>query len=208
MSLGEQIAFTFIDYSTAFDKVSHEFLDDTLAEARAPVKVRAMFRAVYAAATSYTIVPVPAPDGKSVKSDVFHIKRGVVQGDITSPLYLILVLQLIIGRHDTLAVKGVSFANTILHTLGYADDIALIDNGHNDSIHLATERVTSIAQGSKKDTDRYDATISIPKTKVLHVRSQSQVNKTTCTEASKVCNASFELWTSLLQEVRIPNSCG
>ena len=140
MALGERIALMFVDYSAVFDTVSHKFLDEALADDRAPLKVRAMFRAVYAAATAYT--KVPAPDWKSVKFDVFDIKRGVVQGDITSPLYFILDLQLIMKRHDTLAGKGVPFANTILHTLGYADDIALIDNGHNDGILLSSDRVS------------------------------------------------------------------
>ena len=47
MSLGESIAITFIDYTAAFDTVSHKFLDEALAEAGAPIKARAMFRAVY-----------------------------------------------------------------------------------------------------------------------------------------------------------------
>ena len=84
MSLGEAIAITFIDYSSAFDTVSHKFLDEALARAGAPIKVRAMFRAVYASASAFTTVP--APDGKKIRSDVFKIRRGVVQGDITSPL--------------------------------------------------------------------------------------------------------------------------
>ena len=79
MMLGEKIALTFVDYSAAFDSVSHKFLDEALAEANAPIKVRAMFRAVYAAASAHTTVP--APDGKTVKSEIFPIRRGVVQGD-------------------------------------------------------------------------------------------------------------------------------
>ena len=49
MSLGKDIAITFVDYTVAFDTVSlsHKFLDKALKEAGAPAKVRAMFRAVY-----------------------------------------------------------------------------------------------------------------------------------------------------------------
>ena len=42
---------TFIDYSAAFDSVSHKFMDATLAIAGASRKSRAIFRAIYAAAT-------------------------------------------------------------------------------------------------------------------------------------------------------------
>lgn len=47
MQCGEAIAVTFIDYSAAFDTVSHKFLDKALEEAGMSNKVRAMFRAVY-----------------------------------------------------------------------------------------------------------------------------------------------------------------
>ena len=35
MELGENITLTFIDYSAAFDSVSHKFIDHTLKTARA-----------------------------------------------------------------------------------------------------------------------------------------------------------------------------
>ena len=135
---------TFIDFSAAFDTVSHKFLDTALSEAKASRKVSAMFRAVYSAATAYTTVP--APDGKRVKSESFEIKRGVVQDDITSPLYVILALELIMKNYDTNPNKGVSFAGIMLHTLGYADDVALIDYGDEDGILRASERVTCISR--------------------------------------------------------------
>ena len=182
MALGESIAITFIDYSTAFDTVSHRFLDETLAEAGAPVKVRAIFRVVYSSASALT--SVPALDGMKVKSDVFCIRRGVVQGDITSPFYFILTLELILRRHDAVVAKGVSLTNTILHSLGYADDVALIDRGDTIGIQRATTRVTSIADGSRDDVDME---ISVSKTKVLHVRRQDSVSATTSDEAKKVC---------------------
>ena len=182
MALGESIAITFIDYTAAFDTVSHKFLDEALAEAGAPIKVRAMFRAVYSSASAFTTVP--ASDGRKVKSDVFGIRRGVVQGDITSPLYFILALELILRRHDAIAGKGASLGSTTLHSLGYADDVALIDQGDQVGIQRATARVTGIANGSRDDTDME---ISVPKTKVLHVRRQDSVSSTTSDEAKKVC---------------------
>ena len=99
----------------------------------------------------------------------FTINRGVVQGDITSPLYFILALELILRRHDQFPDKGVTFGEVLLHTLGYADDAALIDYGDEDGVSMATLRMTAITQGSKDDADM---DISMPKTKVTHVQTQ------------------------------------
>lgn len=178
LAVGKAIAITFIDYSAAFDSVSHRFIDVALKEADISTKVRAMFRAVYAAASAYTTVATA--DGKQVKSDTFTIDRGVVQGDITSPLYFILALELILRRYDLFAAKGIPLAGAVIHTLGYADDAALIDYGDAEGLARATLRVTEIAKGSKKDADME---ISIDKTKVLHVRDQEKPSTTTPSEA-------------------------
>ena len=180
--LGKKIALTFIDYSAAFDSVSHKFIDKALEEAGASNKTRSMFRAIYLAAAAHTTVP--APDGKTVKSDTFQIWRGVIQGDLTSPLFFILALEAILRRHDRVQDKGVKLGNTIVHTLGYADDAALLDDGDEAGICRATERVTNIALGSRAEADME---ISIKKTKVLHVRAQDETTPTTTQEAEKAC---------------------
>jgi hypothetical protein len=89
---------TFIDYSAAFDSVGHKFLDKALQRAGASNKTRAIFRAIYSVANARTAVQ--GVDGKTVLSDSFAISRGVVQGDITSPIYFILALELILELHD------------------------------------------------------------------------------------------------------------
>ena len=169
---------TFIDYSAAFDSVSHKFIDRALAAAGVKDKTRAMFRAIYSAATAVT--EVQGTDGKKVMSDAFPINRGVVQGDITSPLYFILALELILRTHDTHPEKGVELLGKSIYTLGYADDAALLDT----SIEVASERVTSISRGSKADADM---TINISKTEVMHVARQGAITATTSDEAKKVC---------------------
>ena len=155
LNLDQKLYATFIDYSSAFDTVSHRFLDRALAEAKATDKSRAVFRSIYGAATANT--KVQDTDGKQVYSDTFPINRGVLQGDITSPLYFILALELILKLHDTHPSKGVDFGGRQVHTLGYADDCALLDT----TLETATERVTAIAKGSKDDAD---VSINISKT--------------------------------------------
>ena len=175
---GEELYVSFIDYSAAFDTVSHKHIDLALAAAGATDKTRAIFRAIYNAATART--EVEGTDGKKIFSDVFPIRRGVVQGDITSPIYFVLALELILRTHDRHARRGVDFGGQRVHTLGYADDAALIDSDRS----VATTRVTDIAQGSREDADMH---INVTKTKVMAVCEQDKVTATTGAEAEKVC---------------------
>ena len=56
LQCGRRLSITYIDYSAAFDSVSHRFIDRALKEAGVSNKARAMFRAVYASASAYTTV--------------------------------------------------------------------------------------------------------------------------------------------------------
>ena len=126
-----------MDYAAAFDSVSHKFLDKTLARAGASNKMRAMVRDVYTSAAAFTTVA--DTNGKNIKTDVFSIKRGVLQGDIMSPLLFILGLEHILRMHDTSPQKGVSLGSTRIHTLGYADDLVLTDKGDTTGMHRNSE---------------------------------------------------------------------
>ena len=184
LELGESIAITFVDYSTAFDTVSHKFFDEVVEATGAPVKIRALFRAIYDSASAFTTVP--GTDGKTVSSVTFPINRGVLQRDITFPLYFILALELILRKYDSRVDKGVPFADVLLHTLGYVDDVDLIEYGDNVGTNRLSERVTAIKRGSKESADM-DVNITITKTKDLHVRQQESVSKTTQAEARVKC---------------------
>ena len=163
---GKPLVLTFIDYSAAFDSVGHKFLDHALGEAKAKPKTRAIFRSIYGSASAKT--RVKGIDGQQVFSETFPVRRGVIQGDITSPIYFIIALECILRSCDNIPGKGVPFGGKCLHTLGYADDAALID-GSNE---MASKRVSSIAAGSK---DLADMEINITKTESMHVKRQQRV---------------------------------
>ena len=98
-----------------------------------------------------------------------------------SPLFFIIALEFILRDYDTVSGKGVSLGTSCIHTLGYADDLALTDSGDADGISKATSRVSAIAEGSRCDADMQ---VKLAKTKILHVRAQDPVSETTNEEAS------------------------
>ena len=63
---------------------------------------------------------------------------------------MILALELILRIHDSTPDKGVTLADTVVHTLAYADDIALANDGDDTGIEKNTEKVSvsSISAGA------------------------------------------------------------
>ena len=95
---GRQAVITLIDYCAAFDTESQLFLDEALAEAGVDAKVRRIVQAIFAAATG--VVRIRQADGSVALSEPFNIARGVLQGDIFSPIASIAGLDRIFRRHD------------------------------------------------------------------------------------------------------------
>ena len=88
----------------------------------------------------------------------------------------IITLKLILRTHDNRSDKGVSLLDTILHTLGYANDASLINMGDTAGIIRARGRLSRIATGSLEDAD---VQIKIEKTKDIHISQQDPITDTT-----------------------------
>ncbi len=168
MKHGMECVLTFIDYSAAFDSVSHRFMDEALGEARASNKVRAMVRAIYSVATAEVRV---AKDGSAefATSQPFPINRGVVQGDVLSPWLFIIALARIRELSAEILLKlqggergGVQMGDVIVEELAYADDDAKVD----DTVQAAQEKLDVV---DKLSTELADLGINVRKTKVMHV---------------------------------------
>ena len=160
---GRQAVITFIDYSAAFDTESQVFLDEALAEAGVEAKVRRIVQAIFAAATG--VVRLRQPDGTMALSEPFDIARGVLQGDIFSPVAFIAGLDRIFWLHDVPnpgVTVGVGESSTIMSKFEYADDAALVDA----DAATATVRVSAIAAGSLTDAAMV---ISQAKSKAMHI---------------------------------------
>ena len=62
-----------------------------------------------------------------LEQDTFLINRVVIQGYIISPMYFILELQLILETCDNSVNKDVDFNGHEVYTIGYPDDVDLLD---------------------------------------------------------------------------------
>ena len=100
-------------------------------------------------------------------SEPFNIERGVLQGDIFSPVSFIAGLDKISG-----VVVGNGDSSVFMSKFEYADDAALIDG----NITLASARVTALAEGSLEDAA---VLISVRKSKAMHVHRTRRVDATT-----------------------------
>ena len=164
---------TFIDYTAAFDTLSHAFLDEALNHASVSCKLRRIIQAIYTGATG--CVRVRQHDGTIIDSKPFNIARGVLQGDIFSSSAFIAGLWRTLTKHDLpdmgVAVGVAPYVVTI-SKLEYADDIAFVDVDANG----ASIRITLISRGSTSDASM---SISIKKTKAMHVHAKERVTPTT-----------------------------
>ena len=177
---GRQAVVTFIDYSAALDTESQLFLDSALAETGVSSKVRRIVQAIFAAATG--VVRIRQQDGGVVMSEPFNIERGVLQGDIFSPVCFIAGLDRIFRLYDQVN-PGMTFgtgAHTVRITkFEYADDAALID----EDAGQAKARVTSLAAGSIADAAMI---ISTKKSKVMHIHKTTRTSATTEADVAKL----------------------
>ena len=168
---------TFIDFAGAFDSVSHKFLDEALRKAGASRKSRALFRSIYEAATG--TAKVLGLDGKNSYSHTFNIERGVIQGDIMSPIFFIIALDQLLQEHDK-GGQGIKVGNiNEIRMLGYADDIAMIDS----SAAALTERLTTFANASLRCADMQ---VKMTKTFTQIVKAQDPVPTATEKEIAEI----------------------
>ena len=169
---GQEAVASFIDYTAAFDSLSHRYLDESLADAKAPAKVRRMIRAIYNVATG--AVRILQPPGHSVCSDRFDINRGAIQGDIYSPPSFTIGLHRIFTQHDIFndGIGGPPLNCPRISKLEYADDANLL----NKITAEASMRLSSLADGGSADAG---LDISLKKTKVMPIRRCDPVSETT-----------------------------
>ena len=167
----EEAIATFIDYTAAFDSISHRFLDEALTDAGVSTKVRRIIRAIYSTATG--IVRIKQPSGDMVYSGTFDIRRGAIQGDIFSPPCFTVGLFRIFGLYDVKCdgIGGSHLNTPVVPKLEYADDVGLLNKTASD----ASIRTSALASGSREAAGME---ISLKKTKVMPIRRFESVSET------------------------------
>ena len=169
----KQCAVTFIDFEAAFDSVSHKFLDSALGKAGAKRKTRALFRAIYEAAQG--AVRLKGKDGKFTMSQAFNVARGVIQGDIVSPIFFILALDELVQTFDR-SGQGLSVGKIkALRVLGYADDAVMLA----ETVDEMTSRLTNFANAALKEADMR---VKLSKTHTQIVQQRQKVPTATAAE--------------------------
>ena len=121
-------------------------------------------------------------DGGVVMSEPFNIERGVLQGDIFSPVCFIAGLDRIFRLYDHVnpgMTVGMGAHTVRTAKFEYADDAALID----EDAGQATARVPSLAAGSIADAAMI---ISTKKSKEMHIHKTTRTSATTEADVAKL----------------------
>ena len=105
------------------------------------VKVRRVIQTIFNAASG--CVRIRNPNGSQETSEPFNIARGVLQGDIFSPVAFITGLMQISKMHDSATAEvtvGSPPNQVTISALEYADDAGLAD----ENVKIASSRISAI----------------------------------------------------------------
>ena len=162
--------FTYIDFTAAFDSIFHSYLLTALAQYGVPTKYCRLVKAIYKSAE--VRVRLQEPGGNRSYSRNVSVDRGVIQGDIPSPVCFLVALDKLLKDHVS-RTGGIQLLESLhISSLEYADDGTLPD----EDVESATQRLTIL---DAKGQQEAGMKISIAKTKVQHIRPRPSVSPTT-----------------------------
>ena len=160
----------YIDFTAAFDSISHSFLLQSLRDYEVPTKYCRLVQAIYQSAA--VKVRLQEPGGHRTYSRQVNIRRGVIQGDIPSPVCFLVALDKLLKDYGQLD-QGLQLTETLsISELAYADDCAL----PSDNTVTTTSRLNNLDTHCRS---KAGMEISKPKTKVQHIMNQPKMSETT-----------------------------
>ena len=162
---------TLIDFTQAFDTVSHEFLRVACDEHGIPPKYCRLIGAIYKNAVGYI------KGYKGSVSEPFGIFRGVLQGDILSPILFVLCLNSVWLRSVEDGDGWRVLPDWLLDELSYADDIALFDCCPANS-ERRLQKLSDVAGATAS------MIINVPKTLRAPMRPKVHVGATTAADVT------------------------
>ena len=136
-----------------------------------------LVRAIYNRAS--VKVRLQEPGGVQSYSRSIPIRRGVIQGDIPSPVVFLVALDKLLKDHGMLHTGLHITPHLTLSDLEFADDAAL---PNKDTI-VASSRITNLNEKAKGEAGM---SISVPKTKVQHIGKKPRVSQTTEADISNL----------------------
>lgn len=166
----------FIDYSKAFDSISHSSIWNALIQFKVDRKYINIIKKIYDNSTSKVKL--------ETRGDPIHIERGVRQGDPLSPKLFIAVLENIFRQLDW-AKKGIRIGNRYLSHLRFADDIVILAETPKDletmieSLDQESSRVGLEMNASKTNimTNSRKRTITVKGNRIEYVDSYIYLGK-------------------------------
>ena len=162
--------FTYIDFTAAFDSILHSYLMKALVEYGVPMKYCRLVKAIYTSAE--VRVRLQEPGGTRSYSRNVSVNRGVIQGDIPSPICFLVALDKLLRDHANQSGGIRIHASLHLTSMEYADDAVLPD----ENAHSATARLTNLDANAQQEAGMK---ISIAKTKAQNIRPRPKVSNTT-----------------------------
>ena len=162
---------TYIDFVAAFDSILHSYMLQALREYGVPRKYCRLVAKIYQSAAVQ--VRIQETSGERLLSRQIPIRRGAIQCDIPSPVYFLVALDKLLKEHGGNQDNGIRLTpNLVLTDLEYADDAGLADT----DVGVASTRITNLNTKAEKEAGM---SISVPKTKVQHIRRKPSVSETT-----------------------------
>ena len=161
----QPIFVAFIDYSKAFDSVSHNKLWKVMEELSIRPSIIKLIRSLYKDQEAAIKV-------ENELSEWFKIEKGVRQGCLLSPLCFNLYTEYIMRASVDNHTSGTSINGRRINNLRYADDIALIAKSAEE-----LQELLSIVNNTSKE---FGLQINAKKTKVMTIGQERKEAKIKC----------------------------
>ena len=143
-----------VDYKSAFDSMSHIYLFKALQKAGASLKTLQLYKAIY------TTVKLTVKVNSEV-TESFTIGRGLIEGDITSPMYFNVGLEAVFREADAVnsavvAQDGIDVEGLNVDKVGFADDVQLLSTGGVDRLSARIQQIQAVSEpaGLRVSTDK------------------------------------------------------
>ena len=141
---------TYIDFTTAFDSIYHSYLLEALKSYGVPMKYCRLVREIYKSAEIR--VRLQDKGGNKSYSRNVSVSRGVIQGDIPSPVCFLVALDKILREHGGLDTGIRVTENLLLSNVELADVTASRRLTHLAEKSLERQACRSLTQKRKSST--------------------------------------------------------